>query len=66
MIAPPRLPRDWATTVDRLKLTEASRFVKLGCAIEAALPGADSVAALDPGLRVGLVEPTRRTGGPRS
>jgi GNAT superfamily N-acetyltransferase len=56
MIAPPLLPRDWASTAAKLNLTEGSRFAKLGCDVEAAL-AADGVAALDPGLRVGLVEP---------
>lgn len=56
MIAPPLLPPDWAASADRLNLTEGSRFVKLGCDIGTALSAVDGVAALDPGLRVGLVE----------
>jgi GNAT superfamily N-acetyltransferase len=57
MIAPPLLPPDWAAIAGKLNLTEGSRFTKLGCAIEAARPAADGVAALRPGLRVGPVEP---------
>jgi hypothetical protein len=57
MIAPPLLPPDWAAIAGKLNLTEGSRFVKLGCDTETALSAADGVAALDPGLRVGLVEP---------
>jgi hypothetical protein len=56
MIAPSLLPPDWATSASKLNLTETSRFVKLGCDTETALSAADGVAALDPGLRVGLVE----------
>jgi GNAT superfamily N-acetyltransferase len=54
-IAPPLLPPDWASTAAQLNLTEGSRFVKLGCDTE--LSAADGIAALDPGLRVGLAEP---------
>lgn len=57
MIAPSLLPPDWAATVAELNLTEGSRFAKLGCDIETALSAADGVAALEPGLRVALVEP---------
>ncbi|SDO95885.1 GNAT family N-acetyltransferase [Actinacidiphila guanduensis] len=57
MIAPPLLPADWASTAGTLNLTEGSRFVKLGCDVETALSAPDGVAALDPGLRVGPVEP---------
>ena len=58
MIAPSLLPPDWATTADKLNLTEGRRFAKLGCDIETALSSApDGVAALDAGLRVGPVEP---------
>ena len=56
MVAPSLLPPDWAVIVEKLKLTEGSRFVKLGCDVETALSGVDGVAALDSGLRVGLVE----------
>jgi GNAT superfamily N-acetyltransferase len=57
MIAPPLLPPDWAATAAKLNLTKGSRYAKLGCDIETALSAADGVAALDPRLRVGLVEP---------
>jgi hypothetical protein len=57
MIAPPLLPPDWAAIADNLGLTPSSRFVKLGCDIDTALSAADGIAALDPGLRVGPVEP---------
>jgi GNAT superfamily N-acetyltransferase len=57
MIAPPLLPPDWAATAAKLNLTEGSRYAKLGCDIGTALSAADGVAALAPGLRVGLVEP---------
>jgi GNAT superfamily N-acetyltransferase len=57
MIAPGLLPPDWAATARELRLAEGGRSVKLGCAIETALAAADGVAALDVGLRVGLVEP---------
>jgi GNAT superfamily N-acetyltransferase len=57
MIAPSLLPPDWAVTSEKLNLTAGSRFVKLGCDVETALSGADGVAMLDSGLRVGLVEP---------
>lgn len=57
MIAPPLLPPDWASTAEKLHLIEGDAFVKLGCNVDAALATADTVAALDSGLRVGLVEP---------
>ncbi|MEV7322693.1 GNAT family N-acetyltransferase [Streptomyces sp. NPDC093970] len=57
MIAPSLLPPDWASTVARLRLTEGTRFAKLGCDTGTALSAADGVAALDPALRVGPVEP---------
>ncbi|WP_438306734.1 N-acetyltransferase family protein (plasmid) [Streptomyces sp. HUAS TT11] len=57
MIAPSLLPPDWASTVARLKLTDGRRYVKLGCDIQSALSATDGIAALAPGLRVGLVEP---------
>ncbi|MFD3581584.1 GNAT family N-acetyltransferase [Streptomyces sp. NPDC058683] len=57
MIAPPLLPSDWPSTAARLRLTEGSRFAKLGCDVETALSATDGVAALGPGLRVGMVEP---------
>jgi hypothetical protein len=50
MIAPSLLPSDWASTAAQWNLTEGSRFVKLGCDVEA-VAAADGVAALDPGLR---------------
>ncbi|MFE9445119.1 GNAT family N-acetyltransferase [Streptomyces sp. NPDC006602] len=56
MIAPSLLPRDWAATAARLGLTEGGRFVKLGCETATASAAADGTAALDPTLRVGLVE----------
>lgn len=57
MIAPPLLPPDWADIAARFHLTQGHRFVKLGCDTEAALSAHDGLAALDPGLRVGPVEP---------
>jgi GNAT superfamily N-acetyltransferase len=57
MIAPSLLPPDWAATAAKLNLTEGSRFAKLGCAVEIVRAGADDPGALDPNLRVGLVEP---------
>jgi hypothetical protein len=57
MIAPPLLPPEWTATVGKLNLTEGARYVKLGCGIETELSAADGVAALEPGLCVGLVEP---------
>ncbi|MGW1728845.1 GNAT family N-acetyltransferase [Streptomyces sp. NPDC002306] len=57
MIAPPLLPADWATIAGKLHLTEGSRFAKLGCDIKSTRSAADDTTALDPGLRVGLVEP---------
>jgi GNAT superfamily N-acetyltransferase len=57
MIAPPLLPSDWASTAAKSRLTEGFRFVKLGCDVETAVAAADGVAALDPGLRAGPVEP---------
>jgi hypothetical protein len=57
MIAPSLLPSDWASTAAKSHLTEGFRFVKLGCDVETAAAAADGVAALDPGLRVGPVEP---------
>lgn len=57
MVAPSRLPSDWAVIAEKLKLTEGSRFVKLGCDVETALTATDGVAALDSGLRVGPIEP---------
>jgi GNAT superfamily N-acetyltransferase len=57
MIAPPLLPPDWSAITGELNLTEGSRFAKLGCDIETMLSAADGLAALDPGLRVCLVEP---------
>lgn len=59
MIAPPLLPSDWPAIVDELHLTEGNRLVKLECDVETALSAVDAVAALGPGLRVGLVEPDR-------
>ena len=56
MIAPPLLPPDWASIAGQLNLAEGGRFVKLGCDAETALSAADGIAALDPGLRVGLVK----------
>lgn len=56
MIAPPLLPTDWASTADKLNLTEGSRFVEPGCDTGTALYAPDGVAALDPGLRIGPVE----------
>lgn len=57
MIAPSLLPPDWASTVAQLNLTSGYRYVKLGCDTETALSAGDGIAALAPGLRVGLVEP---------
>lgn len=57
MIAPPLLPPDWPATAGRLNLTEGGRYVKLECEIETALSAADGVAALEPGLRIGVIEP---------
>ncbi|MCM3298361.1 N-acetyltransferase [Streptomyces sp. NPDC058947] len=57
MVAPPLQPPHWAATADKVNLTPGNRFVKLGCDIESTLSAADGVAALDPGLRVGPVEP---------
>ncbi|MET9015934.1 GNAT family N-acetyltransferase [Streptomyces olivaceoviridis] len=57
MIAPALLPRDWAATAARFGLTKGNRFVKVGCDTESALAAADGVAALEPGLRVGPVQP---------
>lgn len=55
-IAPPLLPSDWASTAARLHLTEGRGYVKLGCDTDTPSAG-DGIAALDPGLRVGQVEP---------
>ncbi|MCX5355750.1 N-acetyltransferase [Streptomyces mirabilis] len=57
MVAPQLLPPDWAATADELNLTPGNRLVKLGCDIESTLSAADGVEALDPGLRVDVVEP---------
>jgi hypothetical protein len=57
MVAPQLLPPDWAATADKLNLTPGNRLVKLGCDIESTLSAADGIEALDPELRVGLVEP---------
>ncbi|WP_432164178.1 GNAT family N-acetyltransferase [Streptomyces tendae] len=57
MIAPAILPQDWGSITGALNLKEGSRFTKLGCAVETALPANDGVAKLDPRLRVGQVEP---------
>ncbi|MFI0508195.1 GNAT superfamily N-acetyltransferase [Streptomyces canus] len=57
MVAPPLLPPDWAATAHTLHLTPGNRLVKLGCDIETALSAEDGIEALDPGLRVGPVEP---------
>lgn len=57
MIAPPLLPPDWSAITAELHLTEGSRFAKLGCETETALAATDGIAALEPGLRVGIVEP---------
>jgi len=56
MIAPSVLPPDWAAIAEKFGLTEGARFVKLGCAVEAAAAKVESLAPLDPLLRVGLVE----------
>ncbi|MCX5355651.1 N-acetyltransferase [Streptomyces mirabilis] len=56
MVAPSLLPPDWAATADELNLGPGNRLVKLGCDIESALFATDGVAALDPGLRVEMVE----------
>ncbi|WUD77054.1 GNAT family N-acetyltransferase [Streptomyces sp. NBC_00510] len=56
MIAPSVLPSDWASTAQKWNLTEGTRFAKLGCDVATVLAGTDGVAALDPDLRVGLVE----------
>lgn len=55
MIAPRALPSDWASIVERFALTESTRYVKLGCDIETVMSRVGS--ALDPGLRIGPVEP---------
>ncbi|MEU1622714.1 GNAT family N-acetyltransferase [Streptomyces sp. NPDC005722] len=57
MIAPSLLPSDWASIAGKRDLTEGTRFAKLGCDVPAALAAVDGATALDPGLRVGLVEP---------
>ncbi|WP_424533522.1 GNAT family N-acetyltransferase [Sphaerisporangium viridialbum] len=57
MIAPPLLPPDWASAVAQLDLTTGRRYVKLGCDTETTLSAGDGIAPLDPGLRVGMVEP---------
>ncbi|NEC37381.1 N-acetyltransferase [Streptomyces rubrogriseus] len=57
MIGPDALPQDWSAIATRLHLAEGPHFVKLGCDIETALTATDGVARLDPGLRVGQVEP---------
>ncbi|MFD7898520.1 N-acetyltransferase [Streptomyces sp. NPDC059743] len=57
MIAPPLLPPDWASTVAELDLTNGRSYVKLGCDTETMLTAGDGIAALDPSLHVGLVEP---------
>lgn len=56
MIAPSLLPSDWTSTAGKWNLTEGARFVKLGCDVQTAVAAADGAAALDPDLRVGLVE----------
>ncbi|SDL47050.1 hypothetical protein SAMN05421874_12239 [Nonomuraea maritima] len=57
MIAPDLLPPDWASTAAQLNLTQAHGYVKLGRDIETVLSVANGIAALDPGLRAGLIEP---------
>jgi GNAT superfamily N-acetyltransferase len=57
VIAPSLLPPDWASTVAQLNLTNGHRYVKLGYDTETTLSAGDGIAALDPGLRVGLIEP---------
>jgi len=59
MIAPSQLPPDWEVIAAKLRLTEGSRYAKLGCDVETALSVSevDDAEALDSGLRVGLVEP---------
>lgn len=56
-ISPVSLPRDWPETAAELSLTEGPRLVKLGCETETALATSDGIAALDPALRIGPVEP---------
>jgi GNAT superfamily N-acetyltransferase len=58
MIAPSLLPPDWAAIAAKHNITEGTgRFAKLGCDVDTAPAATDGVAALDAGLRVGLVEP---------
>ncbi|PZG20937.1 N-acetyltransferase [Nonomuraea aridisoli] len=57
IIAPPLLPPDWASIAAKLNLTEGGRFHKLWCETRSALSAPDGIAALDPGLRVGPIEP---------
>jgi GNAT superfamily N-acetyltransferase len=57
MIASPLLPPDWTSIAGKLHLTEGRRYVKLVCDTESAPPAADGIAALDPSLRVGPIEP---------
>ena len=61
MIPPSLLPPDWAGIAAKLKLSEGSRYAKLGCDVETALAvsGDDDGATLDSALRVGLVEPSQ-------
>ncbi|MEU1369226.1 GNAT family N-acetyltransferase [Streptomyces sp. NPDC005803] len=58
-IAPASLPPNWPEITAELGLTEGPRYVKLGCETETALAARDGIAALDPALRVGPVEPGR-------
>jgi len=59
MVAPSLLPANWDSIAERFKLTEGTRFVKLGADVEVAARAAQAAKPLDPGLRVGRVEPDR-------